>query len=80
MNSRRSGHLPRKGNLKQYQNFRTINLISHPSKIMLRVTLSRLKTKTEELLAEEQAGLRPGRSTVEQIFDSRVITEKNLQH
>ena len=26
---------PKKGNLKQSQNYRTINLISHPSKIML---------------------------------------------
>ena len=38
---------------------------------MLRVILNRLKAKVEELLAEEQAGFRPGRSTVEQIFSSR---------
>ena len=72
--------LPKKGNLKQYQNYRTISLISHPSKIMLRIILNRLKTKAEELLAEEQAGFRPGRSTVEQNFNSRVIIEKHLQH
>ena len=42
--------------------------------------LTQLKTKTEELLAEEQAGFRPGQSTVEQIFNSRVIIEKHLQH
>ena len=36
--------------------------------------------KAEELLAEEQAGFRPGRSTVEQIFNSRVIVGKHLQH
>ena len=47
---------------------------------MLRVILNRLKTKAEELLAEEQAGFRPGWSTVGQIFNSRVITEKQLQH
>ena len=47
---------PKKGNLKQYQNYRTISLIRHPSKLMLRVILSRLKAKAEELLAEEQAG------------------------
>ena len=73
-------HLPKKGNLKQYQNYRTISLISHPSKIMLRVMLSQLKTKAEKLLAEEQAGFRSDRSTVDQIFDSRVILEKHLQH
>ena len=34
----------------------------------------------EELLAEEQAGIGPGRSTVEQIFSNRIVIEKNLQH
>ena len=47
---------------------------------MLRVILTRLKTKVQELLAEEQAGFRPGRSRVEQILYSRVIREKHLQH
>ena len=47
---------------------------------MLRVILSRLKAEAEELPAEEQAGFRPGLSTIEQIFSSRVITEKHLQH
>ena len=57
---------PKKGNFKQCQNYQTI---SHPSKIMLRGILSGLKAKAEELLAEEQVGLRPGWSTVEQIFN-----------
>ena len=35
--------LPKKGNLQQYQNYRTISLISHPSKVMLKVILNRLK-------------------------------------
>ena len=35
--------LPKKGNLKQYQNYSTISLISHPNKIMFQVILSRLK-------------------------------------
>ena len=47
---------------------------------MLRVILNRLKAKAEELWAEDQAGFRPGRSTVDQIFNSRVIKEKHLQH
>ena len=72
--------LPKKGNLKQCQNYRTISLISHPSKIMLQIILNRLKTKAEELLAEEQAGFRPDRSSVEQIFYGQVIIEKHLQH
>ena len=46
---------------------------------MLRVLLNRLKIKAEELLADEKAGMRPGWSTVKQIFNSRVIIEKHLQ-
>ena len=57
--------LPKKGNLRQCQNYRTISLISHASKVMLCVILNRLKTKAEEILSEEQAGSRAGRSTVE---------------
>ena len=71
---------PKKGNLKQCQNYRTINLINHFSKIMLRVILNWFKDKTEELLAEEQTGFRQGRSAVKQILNGRVTTEKQLQH
>jgi hypothetical protein len=35
--------LPKKGNLQQCQNYRTISLISHPSKVMLKILLNRLK-------------------------------------
>ena len=41
--------------------------------------LQRLHAKAEELLTEGQAGFKPGRSTVEQIFNSRVIVELHLQ-
>ena len=63
---------PKKGNLKQSQNYRTISLIGYLSNIMLKFILYRLKAKAEELLAEEQAGFRPGRNTVGEIFNSRV--------
>ena len=61
--------LPKKGNLQQYQNYRTISLISHPSKVMLKIILNRLKPQAEKIIAEEQAGFRAGRSTTEQIFN-----------
>lgn len=34
----------------------------------------------EELLPEEQAGLRPFRSTVEEILNSHILIEERLQH
>ena len=72
--------LPKKGNLQLCQNYRTISLISHPSKVMLKVILNRLKPQAEQIIAEEQAGFRPGRSTAEQIFNLRIICEKYNQH
>lgn len=72
--------LPKKGNLRKCQNYRTISLISHASKVMLKILLNRLKRESEEHLSEEQAGFRSGRSTVEQIFNCRVLMEKHLQH
>ena len=72
--------LPKKGNLQLCSNYRTISLISHPSKIMLKVILNRLKPQAEKIIAEEQAGFRPGRSTVEQVCNLRILCEKYLQH
>ena len=72
--------LPKKSNLQLCQNYRTISLINHPSKIMLKIILNRLQTQAEEIIAEEQAGFRAGRSTTEQIFNLRILCEKYLQH
>ena len=36
---------------------------------MLRVIFNQLEAKAEELLVEEQAGFRPGQSTLEQVFN-----------
>ena len=72
--------LPKKGNLQLCQNYRTISLISHSSKVMLKVILNRLKPQAEEIIAEEQAGFRAGRSTKEQIFNLRILCGKYLSH
>ena len=50
--------LPKKGNLQLCQNYRTISLISHSSKVMLKVILNRLKPQAEDIIADEQAGFR----------------------
>ena len=46
---------------------------------MLRILLNRLKPQAE-IIKEEQAGFRAGRSTTEQIFNLRILCEKYLQH
>ena len=72
--------LPKKGNLQLCQNYRTISLISHPSKVMLKIILNRLKPEAESIIAEEQAGFRLGRSTTKQIYNLRILCERYLQH
>ena len=75
-----SHSLPRKDNLQQCQNYRTISLISHPSKVMLKIILNRLKPQAEKIIAEEQADFKAGRSTTVQNFILRILCEKYLQH
>ena len=70
--------LPKKGNLQLCRNYRTISLISHSSKVTLKVILNRLKPQAEEIIAEEQAGFRAGRSTTEQIFNLRILCTSNI--
>ena len=72
--------LPKKGNLHLCQNYHTISLISHPSKVILRILLNRLKPQAEEIIKEEQAGFRAEMGTTEQIFNPRILCEKYLQH
>ena len=75
-----------KGNTKKCQNYRTISLISHPSKVLLKIILNRLKPHVEQLVSREQAGFRKGRSTTEQITNLRILCQKykekgrNLYH
>jgi len=57
-------------------NYHGISLLCHSSKIFTSVILERIRNKTEELLPEEQAGFRKGRSTIDQIFTLRRMAEK----
>ena len=61
-------------------NYRTISLISHPSKVMLQIILNRIQPQVEEIIAKEQAGFRAGRSSTEQIFNIRIRCKKYLHH
>ena len=56
-----------------------ISRISHPSKVILKIILNRLKPQAE-IIAEEQASFRTARSTTTQIFNLRILCEKYLQH
>ena len=70
---------PKRGNLQQCQNYRTISLISHPREVMLKIILNTSKPQ-EQIIAEEQAGFRAGRSTTEHISNLKILYKKCLQH
>jgi sorting nexin-29 len=57
-------------------NYRGISLLCHSSKIFTSILLDRIRTKTDEILSEEQAGFRASRSTIDQIFTLRQLSEK----
>ena len=46
---------------------------------MLKIILNRLQPQAEEIVAEEQAGVRSGKSNKEQIFYLSIFCEKYLQ-
>jgi len=72
--------LPKKGDLKQYESYRTIALVSHASKILLRIILERIRVKTETEIAYEQAGFRQGRWTRDQTMNLRTLMHKAREH
>ena len=66
---KRSVFIPilKKGNAKECSNYRTIALISHASKIMLKILQARLQQYVNRELPDVQAGFRKGRGTRDQI-------------
>jgi len=57
-------------------NYRGISLLSHAEKLVASIILNRIRPRTEEILSEAQAGFRPGRSTIDQLFSLRLLAEK----
>ena len=63
-------------NPKECSNYRTIALISHASKVMLKILQARLQHYVNCELPEVQAGFRKGRGTRDQIANIHWIIEK----
>ena len=68
--------IPKKGNAKECSNCRTIALISHTSKVMLKILQARLQQYVNCELPDVQAGFRKGRGTRDQIGSICWIMEK----
>ena len=68
--------IPKKSNAKDCSNYCTIALISHASKVMLKILPARLQQYMNRELLDVQAGFRKGRETRDQIANIRWIIEK----
>ena len=68
--------IPQKGNAKECSNYHTIALISHASKVMLKILQARLQQYVNRELPDVQAGFRKGRGTRDQTANIRWIMEK----
>ena len=67
---------PKKGNAKECSNYCTIALISHASKVMLKILQARLQQYVNRELADVQAGFRKGRGARDQIVNICWIMEQ----
>ena len=68
--------IPKKGSAKEYSNDHTIALISHTSKVLLKILQARLQQYVNYELPVVQAGFRKGGGTRDQIATIRWIIEK----
>ena len=68
--------IPKKGNAKECSNYRTIALISHASKVMLKIFQARLQSYVNCEIPNVKAGFRKGRGTRDQIANICWIMEK----
>ena len=68
--------VPKKGNAKECSNYRTIALISHTSKVMLKILQDRLQQYMNRELSDVQDGFRKGRGTRDQIANICWIIKK----
>ena len=68
--------IPKKGNPKESSNYCTISLISHTSKVMLRILQSRLQQYMNQERPDVQTGFRKGRGARDQIANTSWIIEQ----
>ena len=71
--------IPKKGSIKDCLNYHTIALISHDSKIMLKILQARFQQYVNWELPDVQAGFRRGRGTRDQIANIHWIIEKTRE-
>ena len=72
--------LQKKPNATECGDYRTISLIPHASKIMLKILTKRIESKARNLIGRNQFGFRKGCGTREAIGTMRVLCERSIEH
>src|SRR6218665_591223 len=70
----------KKGDARSCDNYKTIALISHTSKILLKIIHKRMESTIERELPDNQAGFRKARGTRDHIANMRLIMERQLEY
>ncbi|GFR64021.1 endonuclease-reverse transcriptase [Elysia marginata] len=71
--------LPKKPGAVECEHHRTISLMSHITKILLRVIMMRVRNKIKPEIAAEQCGFVEGKGTTNAVFTLRVLIERALE-
>jgi hypothetical protein len=72
--------LQKKANATECGDFRTISLIAHASKVMLKVVTKRIEAKAKKFIGRNQFGFRKGCGTREAIGVLRMLCERNIEN
>jgi hypothetical protein len=72
--------LPKKEQATECQDYRTISLICHASKVILKVLKRRMEAKAEMFISKNQFGFRKGVGTRDAIGVMRVLAERSIEH
>ena len=72
--------IEKKAGAQECSDYRTISLISHASKIILRILTERLENKAKSYLGEDQYGFRKGLGTRDAIGVMRVLIDRSIEH
>ena len=71
--------IPKKIGVTECENFRTITIMSHVIKILLKICVLRMKNRIHPEIVKEQYGFQPDKSTRNAIFFLRILSKRAIE-
>ena len=71
--------LPKVNGTIKCEKHRTNSLMSHVTKLLLRIVINKIRGRTWHEIAPEQYGFMPGKGTGNSIFDLRMLVERSIE-